>query len=240
MTTDLTIASSSEVSTSDLLANLTQFAASNKIGTHRFLSFKGDTGDYKTQDSERNDIVVKLGTEYLLNTPEIYHGWLCWKDGKPVDQVFVQLVRQPNLPAVDTLPDHGPYNEDEREGWRESIAFPLRSNDDAIDYIFQVSSLSAVNAMKRFIGKLLQNANAGHNLAHEVPVVALAKSSYTGTKGKAKGKVIPLPDLKLVAWKSKADLSPPLTISARPTKDTDAAVPGVNGKTVLIGSATEV
>ncbi len=44
-------------------------------------------------------------------------GFICWKDGSPVDERMASVFADPINP--ETLPDHGPH--DQGDGWREQV-----------------------------------------------------------------------------------------------------------------------
>lgn len=221
-----------------LLGNIKAVTAASKIGTYRYLQFKGDRGEYTTNDLDRVEHVLKVGTQFYVNVVGIYHGWKCWKDKKPVGTEMVALLKSAQIPPADSLPDHGPYEDPEREGWREAIDFPMRGVDDKQEYIFSIGSVSGVKAMKRFLAKIVQDVVSGKNLETQMPLVELAADSFVVSGGKAKGKKIPLPKLNIVKWVDISEVSPEFTLTAKPTSDEDAGQPLPNGR--VVGSNEDI
>lgn len=196
---------------------LQAYATAQKVNLIRYASFNSQRGEMLTKDSDKAEIVIKAGTRFYLNATKIAHGFKCWKDGEVKDDAMFYLNDRPVLPAIETLNDHGPY-EGERDGWKENMSFPLFHPEEKMGYIFQTSSLSANNAMKKFIGILVQAAmKDGKDIdAGDIPLIEYNKGSY---KSKVARKEIFIPSFKVVGWARAEELN--LTVTGLPPKADD-------------------
>ena len=122
-----------------------------------FLGFNGNTGDF-TFGKKDAPTEVPHGTQFVANMWDLEHGFICWKEGKPVDTQLWPIKDVRVLPPITQLPDHGPYREvtaDEQEdGWRKMVrltfyVFDCESADipKGKALSFNPSSKSPVQAM---------------------------------------------------------------------------------------------
>lgn len=205
---------------------LKAYAAAQKINLMRFASYNNVRGDMLSKDADKAEIVIKQGTKFYLNTAKIAHGYKCWVDSSVKDEVMFYLLERPTLPDIETLPDHGPY-EGERDGWKVNLSFPLYQPDEKMGYIFQVSSVSSVNAMNKVIATVIQAAGRdGKDLDQDIPLLELSRGSY---KNKSTKKDMFIPNFKVVGWEKANVLN--LTVSGLPPKeekDADSDEAGVS------------
>ena len=60
--------------------------------------------------------------EAVPDLPNIQFGWVCWKDGQLIDEIWYGLGEE--LASQDMLPDHGPYTQD-NDGWGKQVRFQM-------------------------------------------------------------------------------------------------------------------
>lgn len=211
MSNDLTTQNKSTSLAATNLAALKAYTESNKVSTFRFMKWDGQRGAYLTKDEDRNEVNIKFGTKFVLNVPEMYHGFICWVNNEVKKREFFRMMDHPVLPDQATLPDYGPY-EGDRDGWQEQISLPMVCLDDKLAYVWTQSGTGALNAIKRALQAIISSAmRDGHDLETEVPVLALDKGKYFNKKLK---KDSPIPKITVVEWMKRENLD--LTISAKP------------------------
>ncbi len=206
---------------------LQQYAQAQKINLTRFLSFHNVRGEFLTKDAEKVEVVVKFGTQFYVNVPKIAHGFVCWKDSQAKEKIMYLMQDMPTLPDTSTLPDHGPY-EGDRDGWSEQMSIPFYHPIEKMGYVFQVSSMSSLNATKKMLGKIIAAAvREGKDVDNDVPLIEVYRDSY---KNRMTKKDMFIPGFKVVGWVKASDLN--LEVSGLPPKDDDAepakAIAGVN------------
>ena len=157
---------------------------------------------------------MKFGTQFYVNVPKIAHGHVCWKDSQAKEKIMHLMQDMPTLPDTSTLPDHGPYDGD-RDGWSEQMSIPFYQPEEKMGYIFQVSSMSSLNATKKLLGKIIAAAmRDGKDVDHDVPLIEVYRDSYKNRQTK---KDMFIPGFKVVGWAKTTDLN--LTVSGLPPKD---------------------
>lgn len=199
------------VSVTNNAAALAQFTDGIKVNTYRYMSWQGQVGQFSTKDEDRNVIVIKNGSKFVLNLPEVWHGYICWSGGQVKDREFFNLLTNPVLPPVDDLPDHSPYPGD-RDGWNMQFSIPLYSQDEKMGYVLNLSGKVATNAFGALVKKIIiASQKAGKDLDTALPVIEIFADKYHNKK---MGKDMPVPGFKVVDWVNSADAQ--LTISGRP------------------------
>lgn len=106
------------VNPADLAKDLVNAGSSLSSGGVQFLKFK--KGEYVI-GREENDFNNNT-FEMVIDFTNIRRGWVCWKDGNLIDEVWVTLRER--LPAKTTLTDHAPYAQ-QQDGWQESLKMSL-------------------------------------------------------------------------------------------------------------------
>jgi hypothetical protein len=170
-----------------------------EISTGSFLKYSGNTGKYMFKGVE-----VEHGTRLAFNILGAKKGWVCWKDSKPVDQIMVDILGGGRIPSEESLKDHGPFKQG--DGWKQQLSVVVRSLEGGDQMDFNLSNQSGRNAL----GALIQEFGAkaamfvDNNGEPKVPIVEIGAQSFqprdaSGTKW--------APTLKLVDWKSQAELA---------------------------------
>jgi len=193
------------------IASLAIFASGNNpftalskemdISTGAFLRFSGDTGKYTYKGSE-----VEYGTRFAFNVlATAKKGYICWKDGKVVEQIMIEIASSTPLPDESSLTDHGPYNEKAGDGWRQQLGCVVRDLEGGDQMDFNLSNKSGVNALGQLFAEF--GNKAPFNLDSEgnpkLPIVEVSAVSFQpkGIPGKKWA-----PTLRIVDWKSEAEL----------------------------------
>jgi hypothetical protein len=164
-----------------------------------YLKFNGNSGEY-TYGAEQEELTA--GTHLAVDMNSFRRGWICWKDENVVDEQMVRVI-DGRPKDKSELPDHGPYvvTEEKKEGWAEQAAVNFRDIETGKEYIFKVSSVSALRAL----GTLLKDYGREYkNHPGELPIVTLNTSSFM-PKNKKWGKKYS-PKLPIEEWIPEADL----------------------------------
>lgn len=170
-----------------------------EISTGAFLKYSGDTGRYTYKGTE-----VEHGTRLAFNVLSAKKGWICWKDGKPVEQVMVEIMSGERIPSEESLKDHGPYKQG--DGWRQQLSVVVRSLEGGDQMDFNLSNISGRNAM----GAVIQEFGAkmgmfvDDNGEPKVPIVEIGAQSFSPKDASGKKWA---PVLKIVDWKTQAELN---------------------------------
>lgn len=129
------------------------------VPEHKYLSFNAQTGAFVARETGKPEIQISIGKTLAFNWPEISHGYVCWKDGKPVNQISFKMSETPVLPPMEDLPDHGPYVVDatRTDGWKEQTTLVFKDLQNGHEYLFKTGPASAVSAVARFIGSFRQD-----------------------------------------------------------------------------------
>ena len=125
-----------------------------------FLSFSGKTNLYSLG---RDQSDMDSGDIYLMEPQSVIEGWTCWKGSKPVDrhEWSVYQAHSKAVPERD-LTDHGPYREQQGEGWKGMLGFGVMSTDDTpVSIQFTTTSASGRNAVKDLLQEVRSRAKAG-------------------------------------------------------------------------------
>lgn len=188
-----------------LLAGLGVTAAESKTVNSEYLQFSGREGRYSVSTGSGNEPSdFPSGTKVYLNIIESKKGYVCWKEKKAVDRFETSLFKP--LPAESSLENHGPYNEQERDGWKMFYNAFLKDVETGKQYQLQLSSPSATRAFGALIQEIIEQAPL-HNLLAETPVIVLGVESF-----KSNGYKNYKPKLDLVEWAknpSAAAIAPP-------------------------------
>lgn len=170
-----------------------------EVESGAFLNFNGNTGEL-TFGSDDN--VLPDGSTVVADFMNQSRGWICWKNGEPVEEVLVP-VTEGKPPLEHELKDHGPYD-DEDDGWREATAIPMIvesvGGDPEHEFVgakllFKTSTGGAVRSVKKVAGTFgkLFREHMG-----EMAVVEITTESYT-PREKKYGKKYAI-NFKIVDW----------------------------------------
>lgn len=165
-----------------------------------FLKYDGNTGRFSFGKDQEE---LEKGRRFAINPAEFRNGYICWNDGKVEEEIMVRVV-DGKPPAKGSLTDHGPYADDEKDGWREQSSVEFRDVESGDQFLFKTSSKGgriAVGNLVRDYGKAF-SAHPG-----ELAVVELGSVSFDAKDGKGRklGKKY-APMFKIVGWQDEAEL----------------------------------
>lgn len=164
------------------------------------LRFDGNTGAFSYgKDRE----AIDKGTRMAVNPNEFRLGWICWSDGKVLEQRMTRIV-DGKPPARSELTDHG-IEEVDGDGWREQASATFRDIESGDEFRLDISSKGgriALGNLVRDYGKAF-SAHPGELAIVELGNVSFdAKDPKTGKKVGRKH----APAFKIVAWMNEAEL----------------------------------
>lgn len=143
----------------------------------------------------QEDNVLKPGTEVIINTLSIQHGYTCWSNSDDqnaknelLGEVMVPLTAMP--PAASELPDHG-------YPWKDQLQFDVKiitGIHKGKQVAYKVSSVGGMNAAKAVLDAIM--ARLDEDTEHVFPIVQLGTDHY---KHKKWGKTY-TPVLNIVGW----------------------------------------
>jgi hypothetical protein len=173
-----------------------------------YISFSGKTGNYSIgidkADADPNEL-------WLMNVAEIEKGYMCWKGGQPVAQMFASVYGDP-VPQPD-FDSHGPFNANAGEGWTSAMKIMVKSMDRNMQATFTTSSKSGKNEFT----KLMRMASA--QIAQDDPcwpLLYLKKEQF-----RAQGNTNWKPVLEVYEWLSDESVA---TLSALPQEEWSDAI----------------
>ena len=160
--------SKSEVAVKETSTNIVQFDRDTiKRGIKVAKTANPATGGMDDRMQCAQDGTITMGEikeevspdeRWAVNPGEILTGYICWKDGKPIDSVhrnFMQLDEQGAFTS-DDLTDHGPYSAD-MDGWKEESVLSLKSLGDGTELKFPTTSTGGRQAIQKVSDALMSN-----------------------------------------------------------------------------------
>jgi hypothetical protein len=133
--------------------------------------------------------LVKEGTQIQVDPFTMQHGYVCWKESKPVGEVLVPGM-QPK-PDPSKLPNHG-------VPWQEEYALYgrfLTGPDRGLVVIYKPSSMGGANVIKKLLADIYRQAE--QDPTHLLPVLDLGAGSY---QNKTYGGLTYYPIFTIVRW----------------------------------------
>lgn len=199
MANDLTTTSSSALANPNYNPFLDAADDMGATGGFLYAKFDGNTGNFTYG---KDDEELEKGSRHAVNPSEFKRGYICWNDGKVVEEIMVRIT-DGRPPAKDDLKDHGPYADD-KDGWREQSSIAFRDITTGDEFLYKTSSKSgniAVANLIRDYGKQFQ-MHPG-----ELAIIELGANVFEpkNAQGKKLGKKY-APSFKIVGWKSEAAL----------------------------------
>ena len=171
---------------SNALAALEQFGASGNAQGISFLRFS--KGEFVAGIEESQ---IEPDEEFAANIPTLSHGYICWKDGAPVDEQMASVISGATI-QESSLPDHGPY--EDGDGWREQSSIEFVHMETGERFRFATSSRGGRGALANLAREYATHLKAG--APGVVPVVAMVADSY---KHEKYGKVH-VPTFPVLRW----------------------------------------
>ena len=200
-----TVAGYGTTSLKDMQANLRASKLRNGGSGAAYISFSGKTGGF-TYGTKKEE--MDLGTRLAVNITEYKEGWICWKEGKNVEEVMVRAF-EGSPPPKESLTDHGPYEktDDGEDGWQQQSSVMLATlGTEKEQYVFNTSSSTGRAALGRLAGaigdaittKLDEDGNP------LIPIIELDQDSFQH-KNKRIGTIY-TPQFNIVDWVSTDEL----------------------------------
>ena len=131
----------------------------------------------------------------------LMRGYVCWKDGKPAEQVM-RSFREGPPPAKHTLTDHGPY--EDGDGWVEQTILKFKLlRDGGTELTFKASGITKLNA----IGRLVKDFGAQYKTnVGLVPIVAVSSEEFESKAKGARGAKKFAPRFRITGWETEDNL----------------------------------
>ena len=108
-----------DVANIDALANSLETATADLTsGGMQYIKFK--KGEWVIGREE--DTFPDNSFEAVPDLPNIQFGWVCWKDGVNVDEIWYGLGE--DMAPEETLTDYGPYTQ-QNDGWSKNVRFQM-------------------------------------------------------------------------------------------------------------------
>lgn len=175
-------------------AALTKLRDNAGTNLNEYLKFSGKSGRYSVkQDNDDKDI--DPGTKMAVNMMACRQGYICFKE-KAVEDEFMVSLFGGDLPPIESMEDHGPYDEKENEGWKHQFSLMLKDQETGTQYIFNTVSESGRREIGKFINAVV-NARGSYPIDQYTPVVELNVQKFTSKKN---GQTNYKPVFDIVDW----------------------------------------
>ena len=148
--------------------------------TYAYLKFDGRSGVMNVNDGDK-DSRFPDGVELAFNLLGSSQGYVCWKGGEVVGQ-HSQSFFEPIVP-ISSMEDHGPYEDDEKDGWQEQHQLFFKDLKTNTQYILRLVSKSGIRQVNNFI-RTIHEQSAVHDFTQQTPIVTItpAQSVAKGNK----------------------------------------------------------
>lgn len=114
-------------------------------GRLTFIKYSGKTRQFTLGRGDEMD----MGQVFIAHPATFGKGYVCFVNRKAVGRHMELIKNRANLPSWDELEDHGPYNEQAGEGWKEMRQVQLASPDNpGAAYGFSMSNVSGCFAIE--------------------------------------------------------------------------------------------
>ena len=174
-----------------LKAGLKSANAARGANLYMFLKFDGRSGVMSIIDGQKETRFPE-GTQLALDIFSSTQGYICWNNGEPVanyDKSFFEL-----LPEMETMEDHGPYEDPEKDGWSPIYMLFLKDLKANVQYKLRVSSKSGMKQVDRLFQQI-SDLEALHDFTKQTPVITVEAEPFV-SKGNKNYK----PVFKIVEW----------------------------------------
>ena len=153
-----------------------------------FQSLKYTKGDWSYGSSETE---VTPDIEMAVNMSAYAKGWICWVDGKPVDEQMAPIVSGRKIDRSD-LAAHGPYAKG--DGWKAQHSITLKAIEEGVELKYSSSTQGGIKALKGLAAAYVAQVKSGSE--DLIPIVSLSTGSYKHTSF---GKVH-TPEITILGW----------------------------------------
>ena len=177
-----------------VLALFEEHAASEAGRSSTFLNYKKGRWIYGPNETE-----VSPNEEFAVNMQSSAIGYICWKDGKAIDEKMVTIVSGQKVNPAE-LADYGPY--EGSDGWRPQRSVAMKRLEDGIEMKFSSSTKGGTDALKAFYAEYVAQIKTG--AIDLLPIVSLSTDGYDHPN-KAYG-YINTPEITVLGWTNDADL----------------------------------
>jgi len=158
-----------------------------------FMKFDGNTGEF-SYGSDGTELAE--GALFAINIPSYKKGYICWVEGKVVEEIMV-AVAEGGPPRKQDLPDHGPYDDD--SGWSEQYSIEMRMMDDPhLNMLFPANNKSKRIAFENMMKAFARDFRKYPGCA---PIIEISSTEFEAKapNGKKKYKKH-APVFKIVDW----------------------------------------
>ena len=163
--------------------------AADAIGGHQFLKYTKGEWSYGANETE-----VTPDIEMAVNMIAYAKGWICWADGKAVDEQMAPIASGRKIDRAD-LADHGPY--ESGDGWKAQHSIALKAIEEGVELKYSTSTQGGIKALKGLAAAYVAQVKSGSD--DLIPIVSLSTDSY---KHASFGK-IHVPVITVLGWSSE-------------------------------------
>lgn len=184
----------------------------------QYMKFDGTMGVF-VYGADKSEL--EAGDQVVVDMFKFSNGFICWKDGKPIDEKMVSFEdRLSGVSPVDkdALPDYGPYavyDDGSKDGWSEQYAVTMYLTDGT-KIVYKAAASTQVRALQQLLGSYV----AGRKVhGDSYPVVELGANSFIPKGSKKAGKKY-APTFKIVKYLSPEEFDD-LQLTAQTTQQDD-------------------
>jgi len=153
---------------------------------HQYLKYTKGDWSYGSNETE-----VTPDIEMAVNMNAYAKGWICWKEGKAVDEQMAPIVSGRKI-EQSALANHGPYAKG--DGWSAQHSIALKAIEEGVELKYSSSTKGGISALKGLAAAYVTQVKSGSS--DLVPIVSLSTDSYKHTNfGK-----IHTPVIAILGW----------------------------------------
>lgn len=178
-------------SPAQLKAGLKSANAARGANLYMFLKFDGRSGVTSIIDGQK-EARFPDGTKLALDIFSSTQGYICWNNKEVVSQYDKSFFE--TLPDIDTMEDHGPYEDPEKDGWSPIYMLFLKDLKTNTQYKLRVSSKSGMKQVDRLFQQI-GDLEALHDFTKQTPVITIDAEPFV-SKGNKNYK----PVFAIVEW----------------------------------------
>lgn len=197
----------------------TEYADAQGVTDNARLRHNGNTGQWFMGKDP-----IEHGYQFVFNVMECAHGWMAWKNNKPIDQIWASMLLREPLEMDETkLKDHWDgkpkgKRDKETDGWAYVIKFNVADPNTGITYELTMPADGAYRPSKRLVKQFGQQVkfHPDGKGGFKKPIVEINTESFPSRGGTKYS-----PVLKIVDWISDdemAELASEMAEPAEPEK----------------------